>query len=210
MTTPTHIGHYEIVRRLGTSMTDVYLAIDTGNDRRVALKLIPNDGDAASRLILEAERRGAAIQKELHDVDSRMVEIYEYGETDGYFFVAMQFVEGRNLAQVLASDHVLDPTRAAVIAVEVCEQLAKFHSWQSAVVHGDIKPSNIHLGHHDTVRLLDFGIAKTLRTNCSATDHNFGSPGYCSPERLARAEVDQQSDLWALGATLYEMLAGVP
>jgi hypothetical protein len=77
-------------------------------------------------------------------------------------------------------------------------------------VHGDIKPSNIHLGRHDTVRLLDFGIAKTLRADCDATDHNFGSPGYCSPERLARSEVDHQSDLWAVGATLYEMLGGAP
>jgi serine/threonine-protein kinase len=210
MTAPSQVGPYEIIRRLGKSMTDVYLANDTIHNRRVALKLIRRDSDTATRLILEAERRGAAIQKELHDVDSRMVEIYEYGEIDGYFFVAMQFVEGRNLAEVLASDHVVDPTRAAVIALEVCEQLAKFHSWQSAVVHGDIKPSNIHLGYNDTVRLLDFGIAKTLRANCNATDHDFGSPSYCSPERLSRAEVDQQSDLWALGATLYEMLAGAP
>src|SRR6266481_546457 len=160
MTAPTRIGHYEIVRRLGKSMTYVYLATDTIENRRVALKLIQSDGNAATRLILEAERRGAAIQKELHDVDPRMVEIYEYGEIDGYFFVAMQFVEGRNLAEVLASDHVIDHTRAAVIALEICEQLAKFHAWQSAVVHGDINPSNIHLGHNDTVRLLDFGIAK--------------------------------------------------
>jgi len=60
------------------------------------------------------------------------------------------------------------------------------------------------------VRLLDFGIAKTLRADCDATEHNFGSPGYCSPERLARSVVDHQSDLWAVGATLYEMLGGVP
>ena len=59
--------------------------------------------------------------------------------------------------------HALEPIRAAAIALEICEQLAKFHSWQSSVVHGDIKPSNIHLGPHDTVRLLDFGIAKRLR-----------------------------------------------
>jgi len=77
-------------------------------------------------------------------------------------------------------------------------------------VHGDIKPSNIHVGLGDTVRLLDFGIAKTLRADCSATGHHFGSPSYCSPERLSRAEVAPQSDLWALGATLYEMVAGVP
>ncbi len=210
MSAPTHIGRYEIIRRLGKGMTEVFLARDTVENRKVVLKLIPEGDDPARRLIVEAERRGAAIQKELHTSDPRMVEIYEYGDLDGYFFVAMQFVEGRTVADLLAADRVVDPCRAAVIALEICEQLAKFHSWESAVVHGDIKPSNIHLGPSDTVRLLDFGIAKTLRADCNATGHQFGSPSYCSPERLARAEVDPQSDLWALGATLYEMLAGAP
>src|SRR5580704_15532680 len=210
MTAPTKIGRYEIVRRIGKSMTDVYLAIDTVENRKAALKLVKTGGDSASRLILEAERRGAAIQRQMFAVDPRMVEIYDFGDLDGYFFVAMQYVEGRNLAEVLRAEQALDANRAAVIALEICEQLAKFHSWQSAVVHGDIKPSNIHIGPNDTVRLLDFGIAKTLRPGRDATAHNFGSPGYCSPERLLRSEVDQQSDLWAVGATLYEMLAGVP
>jgi hypothetical protein len=208
--TPARIGRYEIVRRLGRSMTDVYLAMDTVENRKVALKLIPQSDDGARRMIVEAERRGAAIQKDLHTSDPRMVEIYEYGDLDGYFFVAMQFIEGRTVADILAAERVVDPCRAGVIALEICEQLAKFHSWESAVVHGDIKPSNIHLSPNDTVRLLDFGIAKTLRADCNATGHQFGSPSYCSPERLTRAEVDPQSDLWALGATLYEMLAGVP
>src|ERR1017187_10350571 len=210
MNPPTRIGRYEIIRRLGKSMTDVYLAMDTVENRKVALKLVPRNGDRATRLVMEAERRGAAIQQELHTSDPRMVEIYEYGDLDGYFFVAMQFVEGRTVADLLAADRVLDPCRAAVIALEICEQLAKFHASESAVVHGDIKPSNIHLSPNDTVRLLDFGIAKTLRADCNATGHQFGSPSYCSPERLTRAEVDPQSDLSALGATLYEMLAGVP
>ena len=210
MTAPTRIGRYEIVRRLGRSMTDVYLAIDTVENRKAALKLIQCGGDAVNQLVLEAERRGAALQKELQALDPRMVEIYEYGDQDGYFFVAMQFVEGRNLAEVLHNETAIDPIRAAAIALEVCEQLAKFHSCETAVVHGDIKPSNIHLGPNDTVRLLDFGIAKTLRANGDATVHHFGSPGYCSPERLSRSQVDQQSDLWAMGATLYEMLVGSP
>ena len=210
MSDPSRIGRYEILRRLSSSMTDVYLAMDTVENRRVALKLIPPDGDTASQLILEAERRGAAIQQQLRALDPRVIEVYEFGEADGYFFVAMQFVEGRNLAEVLASEKVIDPDRAASIALEICEQLAKFHSPRTAVVHGDIKPSNIHLGHSDTVRLLDFGIAKMLQPDCAATAHQFGSPGYCSPERLAHSQVDHQSDLWAVGATLYEMLAGVP
>lgn len=210
MNAPTTVGRYEIIRRLGKSMTDVYLAMDTVEGRKVALKLIPEGDDRARKLIVEAERRGAAIQKEMHQLDPRVVEIYEYGDIDGYFFVAMQYVEGKTLSDLLTTDRVVDPCRAAVIALEICEQLAKFHSWESAVVHGDIKPSNIHLGHSDTVRLLDFGIAKMLRADCNATLHQFGSPSYCSPERLMRAEVDPHSDLWALGATLYEMLAGVP
>jgi hypothetical protein len=210
MTAPSKLGRYEIVRPIGKSMTDVYLAIDTVENRKAALKLIRPDGGSVSRLVMEAERRGAAIQKELGGLDPRMVQIYDFGDLDGYFFVAMQYVEGRTLAEVLESDSVIDANRAAVIALEICEQLAKFHAGQAAVVHGDIKPSNIHLGPNDTVRLLDFGIAKTLRANGDATAHHFGSPGYCAPERLTHSQVDQQSDLWALGATLYEMLTGVP
>jgi serine/threonine-protein kinase len=210
MNAPPRIGRYEIIGRLGKSMTDVYLAMDTVEKRKVALKLVPHNDDRATQLVVEAERRGAAIQQRLHTSDPRMVEIYEYGDLDGFFFVAMQFVEGRTVADLLAVDGVVDSCRAGVIALEICEQLAKFHSWESAVVHGDIKPSNIHLSPNDTVRLLDFGIAKMLRADCNATGHEFGSPSYCSPERLTRAEVDPQSDLWALGATLYEMLAGVP
>jgi hypothetical protein len=207
MGAPARVGKYEILRPLGKSMTEVYLALDTATGRRVALKLIPLAPDQRTCLLVEAERRGAALQKELRHLDQRVVEVYEYGELDGYFFVAMQFVVGRTVADVLAIDRTVDPNRAAIIALELCEQLAKFHSSQSAVVHGDIKPSNIHLGNSDTVRLLDFGIAKMLRAD-RTTIHEFGSPGYCSPERLTEAKVDPQSDLWALGTTLYEMLAG--
>ena len=210
MTAPSKVGPYEIVRQLGKSMSDVYLAIDTIENRQAALKLIRRDSDNFTQQVLEAERRGAAILKDLETLDPRVIKIYDFGDLDGYFFVAMQYVEGRNLAEVLRAERALGPVRAAMVALAICEQLAKFHAGQVAVVHGDIKPSNIHLGPSDTVRLLDFGIAKLLRSNRHATLHNFGSPGYCSPERLTRSEVDQQSDLWAVGATLYEMLAGFP
>ena len=210
MSMPAKIGRYQIIRQIGRSMTDVYLAIDTVQHRKAALKLVPTRGDAHTRLVLEAERRGAAIQRELHGLDPRVVEVYETGDEDGYFYVAMQYVEGRDLAQVLHAEHTIESVRAAAIALEICEQLTKFHTWQSAVVHGDIKPSNIHLGPNDTVRLLDFGIAKILRADRDATVSNFGSPSYCPPERLTRSEIDEQSDLWAVGATLYQMLSGSP
>ena len=117
MNVAARIGRYEIIRRLGKSMTEVYLARDTVEERKVALKLIPNGNDRATRMTIEAERRGAAIQQELHHLDPRMVEIYEYGDADGYFFVAMQYVEGRTVADVLALERVIDPCRAAVIVL---------------------------------------------------------------------------------------------
>src|SRR3974377_692194 len=119
MNPPTRIGRYEIIRRLGQSMTEVFLALDRVTNRKVALKLVAHAGDPATRLIIEAERRGAAIQQELHTSDPRMVEICEYGDLDGYFFVAMQFVEGRTVAEILAADRIVDPCRAAVIALEI-------------------------------------------------------------------------------------------
>lgn len=209
-------GPYQIIRRLGKSMNDVYLAMDTRANRQAALKLVKSGPDAVSRLVLEAERRGAAIQQRLRDLDARMIEIYDYGDLDGYFYVAMQYVEGRSLAEVLRGDGRLGAWRAARIAMEVCGQLEKFHSFRpgdgaaAPIVHGDIKPSNVHLGPNDTVRLLDFGIAKALRPDHDFTFHNFGSPGYCSPERLGRSRVDPQADLWAVGVTLYEMVSGAP
>jgi Protein kinase domain len=212
----TRFGPYEIIRRLGKSMNDVYLARDTRENRQAALKLIKSGSDAASQLLLEAERRGAAIQQGLRTLDPRVIEIYDFGDLDGYFYVAMQYVEGRSLAEVLKHDGRMGGYRAARVAMEVCGQLEKFHAFRpgdgaaSSVVHGDIKPSNIHLGLNETVRLLDFGIAKTLRPDCDFTFHNFGSPSYCSPERLGLSQVDQQADLWAVGVTLYEMVAGSP
>ncbi len=212
----TRFGPYEIIRRLGKSMNEVYLARDTRENRQAALKLIKLGPDAASQLLLEAERRGAAIQQGLRTLDPRVIEVYDYGDLDGYFYIAMQYVEGRSLAEVLKHDGRMGAYRAARVALEICGQLEKFHAFRpgdgaaSSVVHGDIKPSNIHLGPNETVRLLDFGIAKALRPDRDFTFHNFGSPSYCSPERLGRSQVDQQADLWAVGVTLYEMVAGSP
>jgi serine/threonine protein kinase len=210
-------GKYEIIRKLGRSMTDVYLALDPESNRRVVLKIVEHAHDAYTKLVMEAEQRGAAIQKQLHALDARILEIYDYGEQSGCFFVAMEYVEGRSLAEILRTEQRLDPKRAARIAIEVCSQLQTLHSFEAeidgrkrAVVHGDIKPANIQIGPHDEVRLLDFGIAKAITSTHNLTHHNLGSPAYCSPERVKHSHVDQHSDLWALGVSLYEMVAGLP
>ena len=210
-------GTYQIIRKLARGMTDVYLAFDTNANRHAVLKIVEESTDPLTQLILEAERRGAAIQKQLHGADSRVIEIYEDGTLDGYFFISMQYIEGRTVAEILKQENRIDPPRAAKFAQEILSQLGKLHSFQAdidgqkrAVVHGDIKPSNIQIGHGDEVRLLDFGIAKVLTFTHSRTHLNLGSPSYCSPERLSRGQVDRHADLWAVGVTLYEMVAGSP
>jgi eukaryotic-like serine/threonine-protein kinase len=210
-------GAYEVIRKLARGMTDVYLAFDTSANRHAVLKIVEESPDPLTQLILEAERRGADLQKQLHDADSRVIEVYEYGHLDGFFFVSMQYIEGRTVAESLKQENRIEPERAARFTVEILSQLDKLHSFQAtidgqrrSVVHGDIKPSNIQIGTNDEVRLLDFGIAKALTFTHSRTHLGLGSPSYCSPERLSRGQVDRHADLWAVGVTLYEMVSGVP
>lgn len=210
-------GKYEIVRKLSRSLTDVYLCRDAAADRLVVLKLIERTSDGFTKIVIEAEQRGAMIQKRLHAIDPRILEVFEVGEENNCFFVAMQYFEGRTLAEVLRDEGPLDPRRAARYAAEVLNQLRTLHAFKSevngkqgAVVHGDIKPSNIQLSPKDEIRLIDFGIAKIITLTHNLTHHNLGSPSYCSPERLRSNQVDAASDLWAMGVTLYEMVASVP
>jgi predicted Ser/Thr protein kinase len=210
-------GKYEIIRKLGRSMTDVYLANDPQMGRMVVLKVVERSNDSYTQLVLEAERRGAQIQQQLHSIDPRILEVYEYGEEQDCFFVAMQYAEGRSLAELLQQERRLDPERAARYLREVCSQLTTLHSFQveidgrkRSVVHADIKPSNIQIGPNEEVWLLDFGIAKTTSASRSLTQLSLGSPAYCSPERLKSGQVDPHADLWAAGVCLYELIASLP
>src|SRR5260370_15571692 len=210
-------GQYEILRKLGRSMTDVYLAVDSQTGRRVALKIIEESRDPNTQLALEAERRGVLIQKQLHDVDSRTLEVYDYGESSGCFFVAMEYVEGRSIAQIIETEKRLDPVRAVRYAREVCNQLERMHAFSTDIegrkragVHGDIKPSNIQIDENDQARVVDFGIAKAITVTHTLRHHNLASPSYCSPDRLTKGQVDPHADLRAVGATLDEMVGGCP
>ncbi|HMF74392.1 MAG TPA: serine/threonine-protein kinase [Bryobacteraceae bacterium] len=210
-------GKYEIIRKLSRSLTDVYLARDTWTNQRVVLKRIEHSRDELTRIVIEAETRGAQIQRQLHHLDPRILEVYEFGEQNNSFFVAMEYFEGRTLAEILQTDRRFDPRRAARYAAEICSQLRTLHSFFSdvngrkiAVVHGDIKPSNVQIGLKDDLKLLDFGIAKVITSTHHLTRHNLGSPSYCSPERLSKAQVDVHADLWAVGVSLFEMLSGSP
>ena len=112
-------GRYEILSKLGRGMTDVYLALDPEAQRRTVLKIVEQSPDPWTQIVLEAERRGTDIQKQLHEVDPRFLEVYDSGDLNGCYFVAMQYVEGKSLAEILQSERRISPGRAAEYAAEV-------------------------------------------------------------------------------------------
>jgi serine/threonine protein kinase/tetratricopeptide (TPR) repeat protein len=210
------LGKYEIRRKLGRGgMADVYLAYDTEHAAEVALKLIEDAADQDTRDFIEAERRGAELQARLAEVDPHVARVYDCGDIDGYFFIAMEYVEGRDLAEVMRPGP-LDPEQAADIAIAVAATLDAAHHLEAqtngkmfhGMVHGDIKPKNIRIDTQNRVRVLDFGIAKALSLSRKLTRNEFGSVPYSSPERLQDGNVDVHSDLWSLAVMLYEMVTG--
>jgi tetratricopeptide (TPR) repeat protein len=211
------LGKYEIRQKLGRGgMADVYLAQDTALGYMVALKLIEHSADADTGDAIAAERRGAVLQAHLAAVDPRVVRVYDSGDLDDYFFVAMEYIDGQDLAELMRRGK-LEIQFAADVAVAVAMTLESAHNLQVAiggkdyrgVVHGDIKPKNIRIDSRGEVRVLDFGIAKALSLSRKLTRNEFGSVPYASPERLDSGDVNVGSDLWSLAVMLYEMVAGM-
>ena len=210
------IGRYEILRKLGRGgMADVYLAQDMENERTVALKVIEEGADNDSREAIEAERRGSQLQAKLAEIDTRVVRIFDSGDMDGYFGVAMEYVEGEDLADLMRHGPA-SVDDAADIALAICQTLENAHKLRvtidgkdcQGIVHGDIKPKNIRIDVENRVRVLDFGIAKALSLSRKLTRNEFGSVPYASPERLDSGDVNVMSDLWSLGVLLYELVTG--
>ena len=211
------LGKYEIRQKLGRGgMADVYLAQDTELGSAIALKLIEHAPDQDTRDFIEAERRGAELQAHLAAIDPHVTRVYDSGDLDGYFFVAMEYIDGQDLADLMRRGP-LQPEFAVDVALAVAGTLEHAHTLQVAIdgknfhgiVHGDIKPKNIRVDSHGEVRVLDFGIAKALSLSRRLTRNEFGSVPYASPERLDSGDVDASSDLWSLAVMLYEMITGL-
>ena len=211
------VGKYGIVRKLGRGgMADVYLAQDTETGDTVALKLIEHATDPDTIAAIEAERRGAELQARLAHIDPRVVRVYGAGDADGFFFVAMEYIDGQDLAELMRRGP-LALGFATEVGIAVAKTLDNAHNLRIAidgkefrgVVHGDIKPKNIRIDGRGEVRVLDFGIAKALSMSRRLTRNEFGSVPYASPERLDFGEVDVGSDLWSLAVMLHEMVTGM-
>jgi serine/threonine protein kinase len=189
-----------------------------GRDRREVLKrILVVPGKEDNRELIEAEEQGAELQRQAHSRNPHIIEVYDSGRLNEYFFVSMEYVEGQNLEEyqrTLAGP--LSPVEAACIARELCSQVATLHEFlltvdgkSQAFLHNDIKPSNIQIRKTDNqIRLIDFGAAKSVTYSKNFTRNDFASVAYCSPERLQNGLSDTQTDLWSIAVVLYEMVAG--
>jgi serine/threonine protein kinase len=217
---PKIFGRYQIIRKLaGGGMGRVFLAYDPVLNRQVGLKLIDAGGDRDSIDVVTAERRGAMLQDQLakREASGRVAQIFDVGDRDGYFYIAMEYIEGEDLSELVARGP-LDPQRAVGIALDVLDVLVKAHTFQTVIeerthrgiIHGDIKPRNIRITGAGQVKVLDFGIAKAVSMTRSITFNQFGSVPYSSPERLQTGDMDARSDVWSVATVLFEMLIGAP
>lgn len=201
----TRLGHYEVVRRLGAGgMGVVWEARDTRLDRLVAVKTLSPEaaGDALARERLLQEARAAA------SLDHRNVcTLHDVGETeDGGLFLVMALYRGRSLRERIA-DGPLPWREALGLAAQAAEGLAAIHA--RGIVHRDVKPANLFVTEEGELKLLDFGLARAGETpRLTASGLVVGTIAYMPPEQLRGEEIGRAADLWALGVTLFESIAG--
>ena len=218
LTTGTKLGRYKIRSKIGEGgMGEVYLAQDTKLDRKVALKTLPtgvaSHRDRMSRFVQEAKAASALNHPNI-------ITIYEIEEIDSVNFIATEFIDGETLRErmrgaPLKLGEVLD------VAAQIASALAAAH--EAGIIHRDIKPENIMLRQRDAyVKVLDFGLAKLIEQRPAIVDTEaptktlfkteegvvMGTVTYMSPEQARGLEVDARTDIWSLGAVLYEMVAG--
>lgn len=201
------LGRYEIIKELGRGgMGIVLLGRDPQLERMVALKIVKiddSDDSMSHKELLERfyiEAKAAA--KISHP---NIVTVYDVGEAEGKKFIAMEFVEGKNLANIIMDEGPLPIQRAAKFIHQIADGLSYAH--ERGIVHRDIKPGNIIVSADDKVKITDFGLARLQSaSSVTQTGHAVGSPSYMSPEQVQGMAVDGRSDMFSLGVMFYEML----
>jgi serine/threonine-protein kinase len=199
------VGRYEIIGELGRgAMGVVYKAKDPTIGRTVALKTLRLDvhGLEAGEMVRRFQNEARAAGLLNHP---NIVTIYDAGEHEGIFYIAMELMEGTTLHELLHEKHILPADEVVHLAHEICKGLDYAHS--HGIVHRDVKPANIMITSRGAVKIMDFGIAKA-GGSVTSTGQVLGTPNYMSPEQVKGRPLDGRSDLFSFGVILYEMLAG--
>jgi len=216
LSTGTKLGRYEIRSKIGAGgMGEVYLAQDTELDRMVAIKILPealaSDPQRLQRFVQEAKAASALNHPHI-------LTIHEIGTTANSRFIATEFIDGETLRQHVNAGMKLSDILET--AIQICGALSAAHS--AGIIHRDIKPENIMVRRDGYIKVLDFGLAKLTEPRGSTTDTEaptkamvntgagtvMGTANYMSPEQAKGTHVDARTDLWSLGAVLYEMITG--
>jgi eukaryotic-like serine/threonine-protein kinase len=208
MKTRQTIGRYRVEGLVGTgAMGEVYRAYDPVIDRPVAIKVLRPEliaGSGSEQWLQRFRREARAAGRRFHP---NIVAIWDFGDDNGTPFLAMEFVDGRSLDDLIKSSGPFEPGRSVAIIAQVLSALGFAH--QNGIVHRDVKPSNIMVLQNGDVKVADFGIARIDASEFTIVGDLLGTPAYMAPEQLSGAPVDHRTDLFAAGVILFEMLTGV-
>jgi serine/threonine-protein kinase len=198
-------GRYRILRKLGTGgMANVYLAEDEVLGRRVAIKIL-NDRHAGDDQFVERFRREAKNAASLSHPN--IVSIYDRGEAEGTYYIAMEYLDGRSLKELIVARGPAPIHLAVDYARQILAAIRFAH--RHGIVHRDIKPHNVLVDGEGRLKVTDFGIARAGASQMTEAGSIIGTAQYLSPEQAKGAPVDQTSDLYSVGVVLYELLTGV-
>ena len=200
---------YELHRQIARGgMADVYLARDLLLDRPVAIKVL-FDQFSKDKQFVERFRREAQRAANLNHPN--IVSVFDWGEERGTYFIVMEYVEGRSLAEIIKTEGSIHPDKVAEISSEVAAALSFAH--RNGIVHRDVKPGNVLVAPNGHIKVADFGIARALtnvQSELTQAGTVMGTATYISPEQAQGMEIDPRSDLYSLGVMIYEMLLGRP
>jgi serine/threonine-protein kinase len=188
-------------------MGDVYRAVDARAERTVAIKLVSAARAQEKSFLARFERESKAAALLSHPNVARVEATGSYADRPYY---VMEYVEGKTLARVLDEDGPLESDRAMDLLAQACDGLAAAHA--NGIVHRDVKPDNLMVDKKGRLKVVDFGLARPTAAGFTITqaDRVMGTPQYMAPEQATQGTADQRSDIYALGATFYHLLAGTP
>jgi serine/threonine-protein kinase len=200
-------GRYQVEARIGSGgMAEVYRGFDPVLNRTVAIKVLHSQF-ARDTSFVQRFRREAQAAARLNQPN--IVGVYDTGADDGTQYIVMEFIEGRTLAEFMQTGRRPTPVQAAEIAQKIAAAIAAAHA--QGVIHRDIKPGNVMVTRDGTVKVMDFGIARVLGPETAPqTSAVLGTASYLSPEQAQGGPVDARTDIYSLGAVLYELLTGQP
>lgn len=199
------IRNFEIKELIATGgMAAIYKAVQTTLDRVVAVKILHGHLAQDKDFIIRFEREAKAAANLQHE---NIVNIIDFGQEQEVYFIAMEYVDGKSLKDLLNQVKFIPQEIALVITLEIAKGLGYAH--QKGIVHRDMKPANILIGYDGSVKIADFGLAQAQDlTSVTVTGSIVGTPAYMSPEQAAGKRVDSRSDIFSLGVMVYEMLTG--